>query len=171
MKTLLNTLLIAGLLGTATTAMAGPVTLADPAKWNGNTGNMPDICTFKKNEAGTMTYDETSGVWTTTTAAVVHVKTRGYNKILVEPVKFLYQGGTKGEAITVNYTASGATSTVTMPTGAGPANVNTSTIDAAMNNTAGKVKFNIAGTATHATDVMLSENTEYTVKHTITCTQ
>ena len=170
MKTLLNTLLIAGLLGTASTAMAD--TVAGHAKWNGNTGNMSNLCTFKKNDAGTMTYDESGGIWTTTTAAVVHVKTRGNNNLKVEAVKKLYQGTTEVEDVTVDYTA-GSNSSVVKPTGSGAANINTDNITVSMNNKAGKVKFNIAGTATMPadTDVVLSQNTAYTVKHKVTCIQ
>ncbi|MCP4927891.1 MAG: hypothetical protein GY918_02400 [Gammaproteobacteria bacterium] len=172
MKTLLNTLLIAGLLGTASTAMANSATVAGHAYWNGNTGSMQDMCKFNGTPtAGVMSFDEATKTWKTTSAAVVIVQTRGNNNLKVEPVNTLYQGSTPVTAITVKYNAAGATSTVTMPTGAGAANVNTSTIDASMNNVDGEVTFNIAGTATHTTDVMLSENEDYTVKHKITCTQ
>ncbi len=175
MKTLLNTLLIAGLLGTTSTAMANTSeTLAGHAKWNGNTGNMSDICAFVggTHTAGTMTYNETSGVWTTTTPAVVQLRTRGNNNLDVKAVKKLYQGSTEVEDVTVDYTA-GSNSSVEKPDGSGSANINKDNITVSMNNTAGIVKFNIAGTATMPsdTDVVLSKNTVYTVKHKITCTQ
>ncbi len=170
MKILLNTLLIAGLLGAASTAMAN--TVAGHAKWNGNTGNMQDLCKFNGiPTAGVMSFDEATKTWKTTSAAVVILQTRGNNNLKVEPVKFLYQGTTQVTAITVDYKATGATSTVTMPTGAGAVNVNTDTIDASMNNVDGEITFNIAGTAKHTTDVMLSENEDYHVKHKITCIQ
>ncbi len=143
-------------------------TVAGHAKWNGNTGNLADLCTFKKNDAGTMTYDEAAGMWTTTSPAVVHVKTRGNNNLKVEAVEELYAGTTKVEDVTVNYSGS----TIAKPNGT-TSNLNTDNLTVSMNNKAGKVKFTIAGTATMPadTDVVLAKNTEYTVKHKVTCIQ
>ncbi len=170
MKILLSTLLIAGLLGTASTAMAS--TVAGHAKWNGNTGNMSDICAFVDTPTdGTMSFDESDDTWTTTAPAVVELRTRGNNNLTVTSDNLLYQGTTGSSdvvGITVDYTGS----TVEMPNGNTlTTNVNSNSIAVGMNNAVGIVTFNIEGTAKHTADVVLAKNTDYHVKHTITCIQ
>ncbi len=91
------------------------------------------------------------------------------NKIQIKKaVEELYAGTTKVEDVTVNYSGS----TIAKPNGT-TSNLNTDNLTVSMNNKAGKVKFNIAGTATMPadTDVVLAKNTEYTVKHKVTCIQ
>ncbi len=173
MKILLSTLLIAGLLGTASTAMAGTVVLEDKVQWNGNTGNMPDICTFVGTPpaTGAMSFDESSSTWTTTAPAVVHLKNRGHNNLTVTNVGHLYQG-TSGSStvvpVTVNYTGSSAE----MNDGSAlTTNAGSSSISVSMNNAVGVVKLSIGGTAEHTQEVVLAKNMSYHVKHKITCTQ
>ncbi len=166
MKTLLNVLLIAGLLGTASTAMAIDK-VAGTTEWNGNTGQLKNMCKFTKNESGTMSYHEPTGVWTVTQAAKVTVKARGNKKITVTTNGKLYDGSSVVGETKVDYGNSFVNGVANAS-----AKVRKDKIIVGMRKKQGYLDFYIKGTATMKDDtLMLKSNTDYDIKHTLTCIQ
>lgn len=150
-------------LATATTAYANnPV-------WGANVSGLADMCDFVANGSslnGTMTYNEGTSTFTSATAPVVKIKTRGKNNLSVVHGNLV--GDNQTQTVTVDYTGS------TLTKGNNSFTVNTATentLTTSGNNQAGTYTLTIAGTATHDGDTIVIDNTAYTITHTVSCIQ
>ena len=150
------------------TANASSATVAGTAKWNGNTGNLGSMCKFTKNVAGTMTFDEASNTWTTTSPAEFHVKTRGNNNINVIAYEKLLQGSSEIADVQVDYQYD---TVITGPAGL-TINLNDDDISVGMNGKRGKLEFELGGTAVVTNDdIVFGSNQSYSINHEVTCIQ
>jgi len=141
------------------------------AIWQGQTD--PDQfdgeCTFLQNNPGTMIL--AGNVWTVTTPATVHLKTRDADTVTVESDGLirLDSSGDAVDNVAVDYTGSGVTG--------GPASITpivTSTLISVNDiKVPGASVFEIAidGTATLDDTDEMANNTGYHIRHTVTCVQ
>jgi len=170
MKTIIATA-IALTIATSVSANMGTGT----ATWGGNSGTVHGNgnCQFKKNQPGVMSFDGVD-TWNVTTNALVVLKTRGVNNAKVEPENKLYKNNVAVADVTVNYLP---LSTVSV-NGKNDATTNRNTDSLTAGNLkkdsgVTKVTFSIGGKATMTSDAVLDmdDNTNYTIKHTVTCLQ
>ena len=194
MKILLTALTTTVLLASSASAT---VIGSGQAPWNGDTNNLPTGCTFMENEPGTMKYDDATAEWATDLAAYVKIKTRKSNStgdpvtnnIKVDPVR--KDGTTLGGEVfsttsgtslvypaTINYTATSSAAVTTLDPSSviGPAhistNINTNGIQIGnVNQSGGVIHIDIGGTAKLASGTVIDANTDFRVKHLVTCIQ
>ena len=178
---------------------AGPIA-SDTTTWEGKTVNLfEDQCEFVRNEAGKMDYNKADAVWYVEDAAVVEVAAFGVSDITVAP-QGLGTGGIEGGALLFNMDANGApivplaggapietkvNYTATTVTGATIDNAATLinvddtqahhgfTVSLAANTKSiSNVVMNIAGSADmQGHEGVLDNDTNYQIKHVITCVQ
>jgi hypothetical protein len=190
MKTLLTSAALAAMVASsasATTIRTGVAT------WGGSTNNLGPACDFIQNDAGVMEFDESTMTWTTTTAAIVRIKTRltndanndpVTNNIKVEAAKKdgvtlgeevfnTASGSTEVHAADIKYNASGNASTVVGPAGYNAASVNVNDNNINIGSTGGNpgvYTINISGTAKITdSNAVLNSNADYRVNHLVTC--
>lgn len=175
MKTLVITAIIASLTSTASFATWNNT---NTTTWDGNTGALHnDGCAFKNQSAGAMTLNPETGVWTTTTAATIKVKSKNKNNIKVTSDGVLRKTGGELADTTVNYIGGGVMSNIQTNNSAAVKNTNTNEIALGSANRASGVTittFTIGGIATMANLDDLNDidnNQEVFIKHTVTCTQ
>lgn len=168
MKTVITAAIIAA---TSTVAMANnPV-------WSTTVSGLSPMCDFVANGSslnGTMTYNEATSTFTSATAPVVKVKTRGKNNLQVTHANLV--GDNQTQAVTVDYSSStltkGNTSfPITANPDSTPAGAGKGTLTTSGNNQAGTYTLTIAGTATHDANTVVIDNKTYTITHTVACIQ
>lgn len=149
-------------------------------RWGGNTNSLHSAyCEFKDQTEGVMTLTKATGVWKTTTAAKITVKSTGANNIKVT------QGGNQlylksnsqplGKTL-VNYTTGGASSSVTSNNNNAAVNINTNEIAVGnvRKNGATITTFTIGGKATMDSldDIYnIDNNVDVYIQHNVTCLQ
>lgn len=159
------------LVGVALPLIAAAQVGSGEAIWQGQTGTQQfeSECTFLQNNPGTMIL--AGNVWTVTTPATIHLKTRDADTVTVESDD-LIRLDSSGDAVdiaVVNYTGSGVTG--------GPASLTpvvTPTLISVENITSpGASVFTIAidGEAVMANTNALGNSTGYHIRHTVTCVQ
>lgn len=141
------------------------------AIWQGQTSpqQFDGECTFLQNNPGTMIL--AGNVWTVTTPATVHLKTRDADRVTVESDDLirLDSSGAAVDNALVDYTGSGVSG--------GPPSITpvvTPTLISVENiTTPGASVFEIAidGTATLDDTDEMANNTGYHIRHTVTCVQ
>lgn len=134
--------------------------------WSGSTGNLhQDGCVFDKHQNGSMSLTGTT--WSTTSPASIRVRSHNINNITVEASDTL---DNTDYAVTVDYDA-----TVTSNKSGIVVNENGDTVQIGNVNKNGRTKttISLSGTATMSQDDVdnLSNNTTYSITHTVTCLQ
>lgn len=153
-----NIVIAAAIVATATIANAGP-------KWNGNTGNLPDQCSFIEIDDGSMTYDEGSQTWSVASPATAKVKTRNANSLSVSAGELV--GNNETHNVTVNYNGS----SVTKGNNSVSLTISDDTITADAQTT-GTYTVTLEGSATmDDSETFFDANVDYYIEHTITCVQ
>jgi hypothetical protein len=174
MKTLVISAIIASVTATASFANNGSGT----ATWGGDSGVVHGSgdCQFKKNQAGTMSYDDATMTWNTTSNAVVVLKVRNTNNVKVESDnKLRTTNNTAVADVVVNYLPQSTISVKGKNDATTNRNSNSLTAGNLKKNGNGvtKVTFSIGGKATMTEDETLNINddTDYKINHTVTCLQ
>jgi len=177
MKTIIATTIA---LTIATSASATGWDTNNGAKWNGDVGTLhADGCEFKNQTSGTMTLNKETGLWTTTVAASIKVKSKNKGNIKVT------QGGNQlylksnsaplGKTV-VDYKNGGIPSAVDTNANNAVVNINTNEIALGNANKPGATvtTFTIGGTAKmdNLDDLNNIENdADVYIQHNVTCLQ
>jgi len=165
------------------TSVSATILGTGTAEWNGTSGTVHGSadCEFKKNDAGTMTYDSATGLWTVTNPAIVVLKSKNANNMkVVAGTELLDSNGNAVADVAVDYRTGSSVSI--QGKSDGTSNINIAEITAGNlkrgNNKRTKVKFTIDGTAQMGVDseglvddLEIDNNTNYTIEHTVTCIQ
>ncbi len=148
------------------------------ATWGGDSGTVHGNgdCQFKTNQAGTMSYDDATTTWNTTSNAVVVLKVRNTNNVKVESDnKLRTTNNTAVADVVVNYLPQSTISVKGKNDATTNRNSNSLTAGNLKKNGNGvtKVTFSIGGKATMTEDETLNINddTDYKINHTVTCLQ
>jgi len=159
------------IIGVALPFVAAAQVGSGEAIWQGQTSlqEFDAECTFLQNNPGTMVLG--GNIWTVTTPATVHLKTRGADHVTVESDDLLRldSSGDAVDTAVVDYTGSGVTG--------GPPSITpvvTPTLIRVENILSpGASVFTIAinGEAVMANTDALGNSTGYHIRHTVTCVQ
>jgi len=150
-------------------------------KWEGNVGTLhSDGCEFKNQTNGTMTLNKETGLWTTTKAASIKVKSSGRNNIFLESDNKL-KGTINGastviDTATVDYKNGGIASAITTNNNNATTTINTNHLFIGSANKPGKTvsTFTIGGTAQMSNVATLDDvdnDQDVWISHTVRCVQ
>jgi hypothetical protein len=176
MKTIIATTIALTIATTASATNWSSIN-TDPT-WNGDSKSYHVVgCKYKDLSAGVMEIDPDSLVWTTTTPAKVKIRSYGQGNVKVTTDGYL-SDGTTSFATTVDYTGAngtnGASQVISLNGKLTNGQVNTQMISYQASNTGRtKAELHIGGTATmtDATSDNITNDTDYTITHTVTCLQ